>query len=271
MAYIALRGVSLQFPLYLGGSRSLKKALVAATTKGNLARDARNRINVNALSHVDLDIRDGDRVALIGANGAGKTTLLKVLSGIYEPTRGRVRSEGRISSLLEASVGLNPDSTGRENIILRGMFMGIHPRDMRPRVDEIAAAAGLGTHIEMPVRTYSAGMTIRLAFAVWTCIPPEILIMDEWLALGDAHFLAKAHERMDQLIRGSRILVLASHATPLIRQWCNRAVLLQEGHIVAQGGVEEVLAIYQTMAPQPAATRRDAPDTQTDRAIASSK
>jgi homopolymeric O-antigen transport system ATP-binding protein len=245
MALLRLRGVSVEFPIYSGGSRSLKRLLLNATTQGNIAKDARDRVAVMALSDIDLDIRHGDRLALIGANGAGKSTLLKVLAGIYQPSRGRIFAEGRVSALLTASVGLNPDATGRENILMRGMYMDIHPREIRARMDEIAAFTELGYHLDMPVRTYSAGMVIQLCFAVATAFPPEILLMDEWLAAGDAGFLVRARKRMEEIVAGSSILVLASHTMPLLEEWCNRAILLDQGRIVAAGSVPEVSRQYQ--------------------------
>lgn len=242
---LRLRDVSVEFPIYSGGSRSLKKLLFHTTTHGNLARDARDRVTVQALTGITIDIEHGDRLALIGANGAGKSTLLKVLAGIYAPTRGRVHASGRVSALLTASVGLNPEATGRENIINRGMYMDVHPRDMRPRVDEIAEFTELGYYIDMPVRTYSAGMMIRLCFAVATSLRPEILLMDEWLAAGDAAFLNKAHQRMQEFVSASSIMVLASHSMALLREWCNRAILLDHGRIVAAGDFDEVEAAYE--------------------------
>lgn len=244
MAFLRLRDVSVDFPIYQGSSRSLKKSLLATTTQGNLARDAFDRVNVRALNGLTLDIEDGDRIGVVGLNGAGKTTLLKVLAGIYEPTRGRLYASGKISAILDASVGLNVDATGRENIVLRGMYMGIHPREMRKRADEIAAFTELDRYLDMPVRTYSAGMMVRLAFAISTCVPPEILVMDEWLSAGDAHFLAKAQRRMENFVRHSCILVLASHTMELLDQWCNRGIYLQEGRIVAAGGIKDVIRAY---------------------------
>jgi len=244
MAFLRLEHVSLEYPIYHGSSRSLKKSLLAASTQGNLARDALDRVNVRALSDVNLELENGDRLALIGANGAGKTTLLKVLAGIFEPSQGRLSASGRVSALLDAQVGLNPDATGRENIILRGMYMDVHPRDMRQHSDEVAQFTELGHYLDMPVRTYSAGMMIRLAFAISTCIPPEILLMDEWLAAGDAHFLAKAHKRLEAFVRASSILVLASHSMPLLEEWCSRAILLQQGRVIADGKVKEIVAAY---------------------------
>lgn len=250
MHFIRLRHLSVDFPIYQGSSRSLKKLLFAKSTQGNLARDAFDRINVRALNDVTLDIRDGDRVGLIGANGAGKTTLLKVMATIYHPTGGEIDVSGKISALLDASFGFNPEATGRENIILRGMYMNVHPREMRAHVDDIAAFTELGPYLDMPVRTYSAGMMVRLGFAVSTCIPPEILLMDEWLAAGDARFLDKAQKRMKEFVGGSNIVVLASHSLPLLQQWCNSAILLDRGRVAAMGAVDEMIAAYQRATAQ---------------------
>jgi ABC-type polysaccharide/polyol phosphate transport system ATPase subunit len=246
VAELRLRDVSVEFPIYSAGSRSLKKLLLNTTTQGNIARDARDRVTVKALTGISLDIRHGDRLAVVGANGAGKSTLLKVLAGIYEPTLGQLQANGRVSALLTASVGLNPDATGRENILIRGMYMDVHPRDMRAHVDQIAEFTELGYYIDMPVRTYSAGMMVRLCFAVATSLRPEILLMDEWLAAGDAGFLSKARRRMEDFLAGTSILVLASHSLPLLQEWCNRAILLDQGRIIAAGPVDEIAALYES-------------------------
>jgi ABC-type polysaccharide/polyol phosphate transport system ATPase subunit len=257
LSFLRLRNVCVDFPIYQGSSRSLKKALLATSTHGNLARDALDRINVRALNDVSIDIINGDRIGLIGLNGAGKTTLLKVLAGVYEPSQGHFVSSGNASSLLDIQVGLNPDATGRENIVLRGMYMGIHPREMRTRAAEVAEFTELGHYIDMPVRTYSAGMMIRLAFSISTCIPPDILIMDEWLTAGDAQFLDKARRRVEDFVRGSSILVLASHSTELVERWCNRGILLHQGRVMMIGPIKEVVAAYQRLiggaAPEAAA------------------
>jgi ABC-type polysaccharide/polyol phosphate transport system ATPase subunit len=247
MSFLRLRDVSVEFPIYQASSRSLKKLLLASSTRGNLGRDAKDRINVRALSKISFEVGEGERFALIGLNGAGKTTLLKVLAGVYEPTSGRFTSSGRVSSLLDMNVGFNFDATGRENIVLRGMYMGIHPREMRERAAEVAEFTELGDYLDMPVRTYSAGMMIRLAFAASTCIPPDILIMDEWLTAGDAQFLEKAEHRVASFVRTSSILVLASHSLELVQQWCNRGILLHQGRAVMIGPVEEVIAAYRRL------------------------
>jgi len=247
MSYLLLRDAWVEFPIYQGSSRSLKKALLASTTKGNLMRDALDRINVVALRELNLSLKDGDRLALIGQNGAGKSTLLKVLAGIYQPTRGQLFCSGKVTALLTNSVGLNPEATGRENIILRGMYLGIHPREMKANIDEIAEFTELGPYLDMPVRTYSSGMMVRLSFAASTAIAPEIILMDEWLSAGDASFLTKAQRRLEHFVGNSSILVLASHSIPLLKEWCNRAILLDRGELRASGSVSAVVESYQAL------------------------
>jgi ABC-type polysaccharide/polyol phosphate transport system ATPase subunit len=247
VSFVRLENVSVEFPIYQGSSRSLKKVLLASTTRGNLARDARDRINVRALSEISFELRSGERFALVGANGAGKTTLLKVLAGVFEPTNGRMISAGQVTSLLDTSVGLNGDATGHENIILRGMYMGIRPREMAERAAAIIEFTELGDYLDMPVRTYSAGMMIRLAFAISTCVAPDILIMDEWLTAGDARFLAKAQRRIEEFVLHSSILVLASHSMDLVERWCTRGLLLHHGRVMTIGRINEVVAAYRNL------------------------
>jgi ABC-type polysaccharide/polyol phosphate transport system ATPase subunit len=244
MVFLRLHNLYVEFPMYQGGSRSLKKSILANTTRGNLARDALDRINVRALNDLNFSIEQGERVALLGLNGAGKTTLLKVFAGIYQPSRGQLLRSGQVSALLDINVGMNADMTGYENIILRGMYMGIHPRDMRKRVSEIAEFTELEDYLDMPVRTYSSGMSVRLAFATATCTAPEILLLDEWLSAGDARFITKAKKRMDDFVRRSNVLVLASHSLDLLTEWCTRGIWLELGHVKMMGPVNEVVAAY---------------------------
>jgi ABC-type polysaccharide/polyol phosphate transport system ATPase subunit len=245
VSFLRLHDVGVDFPLYQGGSRSLKKAILASSTRGNLARDAFDRVLVRALDDLNFAIERGDRIGLVGANGAGKTTLLRVLAGIFEPTRGAVEINGRVSALLNVSVGLNPEATGRENILLRGMYMDMHPKQMREYADEIIEFTELGDYIDMPARTYSSGMMVRLAFAISTCVPPEILLMDEWLSAGDARFLAKAKRRMSDFVNRSSILVLASHSMDLLLEWCSMGIFLDHGRVVAVGPMADIVASYQ--------------------------
>lgn len=255
MTYLRLKNVAVDFPLYQGANRSLKKSLLSVTrskTGAEISDDAQHRMSVHALRDLTLDVENGDRLALVGSNGAGKTTLLKVLAGIYAPSGGSLSISGKISALLDVSVGLDPEATGYENIILRGMYMDIRPRDMMKHVSEIEEFTELGPYLDMPVRTYSSGMMVRLAFAIATCVSPEILLMDEWLGAGDASFLEKAQKRMATFVDRSSILVLASHSLPLLEQWCNRAILLSHGRIAAMGDVKTVIAAYHESMNQPA-------------------
>ncbi len=247
MASIIVENVSVDFPLYGGGSRSLKKTLMRMGSGGRIAHDAGDRICVQALKDISFHIDHGDRVGIIGPNGAGKTTLLRVLAGIYEPTRGAVHCTGHISPLFNTTLGMDMEATGYENIVLRGLFLGLSPGEVRGRTDEIAAFTELGDHLAMPVRTYSSGMRLRLAFAVTTCINPEILLMDEWIGMGDPHFLKKAKKRMESFVDRSRILVIASHSDGLIRRTCTKAVLLDQGRIKSAGSVDQVLGQYRVL------------------------
>lgn len=245
MASISLRDVNVEFPIYQGGGgRSLKKALLRASTGGNIGRDKDNRVLVRALRNVSLNISHGDRVGLIGGNGAGKTTLLRVMAGVYEPVSGTAQINGRISPLFDVGLGLNPEATGLENIMLRGLYMGMRPKEIAEHTREISEFTELGDYLSMPVRTYSAGMTLRLAFAVATCAHPEILLMDEWILAGDSRFLDKARRRLEHFISRSSIMVLASHTEDLLRQWCTKLILLDRGQVVTVGTPDEVIGQY---------------------------
>jgi ABC-2 type transport system ATP-binding protein/lipopolysaccharide transport system ATP-binding protein len=244
MVMIRLQDVKVDFPIYQTGARSLKKTLLRATTGGRISRDA-NRLVVNALRGVSLHLEAGDRLALIGPNGAGKSTLLRVMAGTYEPTGGDVEVEGQVAALFDAGLGLDHDATGYENITFRGLYMGLTPRQVSKHVEEIAAFTELGDYLSMPLRTYSSGMLLRLAFGVATCIQPEILLMDEWLLAGDARFRDKARQRIAGFVGGAKILVLASHSDLIIREWCTKALLLESGEVKGFGPVDEILDLYQ--------------------------
>ena len=240
MAQIILSGVSVEFPIYHGSARSMRRFALEKALGRNLDLEGR-RATVKALRDIDLQVGDGDRLALIGANGAGKSTLLRTMAGVYAPVAGSVMRTGRVTALLSLGMGLNLDSTGLENIVLLAMHLGIPPRAMRPHVDDIVEWTELGGFIEAPLRTYSAGMVTRLAFAVSTAIPPEILLLDEWLGVGDAGFQQKAYERMAAFVGRSSVIVLASHSADLLKTWCNRAVRLEAGRLVESGAAEDLL------------------------------
>ncbi|MCS6933386.1 MAG: ATP-binding cassette domain-containing protein [Acetobacteraceae bacterium] len=236
MAHILAEDLSVAFPLYHIGARSLKKRLLGRAS-GRLSA-GRGRVEVQALSGLTLAIRSGERVALIGPNGAGKTTLLRTLSGIYEPAAGRLEVAGEIGSLIDPSAGIEPFSTGRENIRLRGLFRGLKGEALAALEREAAALSGLGDFLDLPVGGYSTGMQVRLSFAIATSIRPQVLLMDEWIGAGDAEFRARAETRLAELVRDAEILVLATHDTTIIRRWCTRAIRLEAGRIVADGPVE---------------------------------
>ena len=241
---LRMEGVTVDFPIYSVGTRSLKKRLLRKGG-GNIGRDAEDRLCVRALDQVSLAFARDDRVALIGRNGAGKTTLLRVLAGAYEPTKGQVWRQGQTASLLNVSLGIDLEATGYENIFMRGLLLGLTPEQVRERTGEIEAFTELGGYLAMPVHTYSAGMRLRLAFAVCTCGAPDILLMDEWFSVGDAAFIEKVRRRLENLVERSGILVLASHNLTLLKRICTKAVLLEEGRVKSTGSVEEVLEAYQ--------------------------
>lgn len=243
MASIALDNVSIHFPIYHTGARSLRKTLLSMATKRNIATD-RHGLYVRALDDVSLAIDHGDRVGIVGKNGAGKTTLLRVIAGIYEPVAGRVRVDGTVSALLDVNLGLSLDATGYENIVLRGLYLGMRPSEIQALAPGIAEFSELGEFLHFPARTYSTGMFLRLAFSIVTATKPELLVMDEWLMAGDAHFLSKAAERIDTFIGQSKILVLASHSLEIIRKWCNRVIWLESGRVVMVGDPATVLDRY---------------------------
>jgi lipopolysaccharide transport system ATP-binding protein len=243
MSYIVAKNLAVEFPLYSNAHRSLKNKVLHATTGGRLARAAGDRVVVKALDDLNFDIKAGDRVGLSGHNGSGKTTLLRVLAGAYEPVSGSLEVQGRIASLLDLSLGMDHDATGYENIFLRGILMGLTPREIRAKTQEIAEFTELGEYLDMPVRTYSSGMQLRLAFAVSTSVNADILIMDEWLSVGDADFNQKAEKRLDSLVKNTAILVVASHSPDLIAKVCNRAFRLEHGRLAQEYDPQPVAAL----------------------------
>ena len=236
MARICAEGLRIEFPLYHLGARSMKKRLLGAASR-RVKADAHNRVVISALSDLSFTIESGERVALVGHNGAGKTTLLRSLAGIYEPVGGRLTIEGEIGTLIDPAAGMDILSTGRENIRLRGLYRGLNAEQIAALEAEAAEFSGLGEFLDVPIHGYSAGMSIRLAFAVATAAQPQILLMDEWFNTGDAEFLAKAEKKLEQLITASEILVIATHDMDVVKRWCNRVITLEAGRIVADGAI----------------------------------
>ncbi len=187
---------------------------------------------VTALDGLNFEFHVGSKVGLVGHNGSGKTTLLRMLSGVYAPVRGEIFVRGRVASLLDVSMGLDLDATGFENIYLRGIMDGQKPSLIRGRIDEIAEFSELGDYLNLPVRTYSSGMMLRLAFAISTSVKADILLMDEWLSVGDKEFSVKAQKRLEEMVDQASILVIASHDSRLIDSLCNRKITLSHGKII---------------------------------------
>jgi ABC-type polysaccharide/polyol phosphate transport system ATPase subunit len=243
MSSIDLVNVDIDFPIYDARSRSFKHRLLGLSG-GRIGTTSAHHLVVRALRDISLSLVDGDRLGLIGRNGAGKSTLLRVMSGIYEPPVGKLRVVGRVASLTNITMGMDMEATGYENIVIRGLMLGLTRREALRHVGEIEVFTELGDYLNLPLRTYSAGMLLRLAFAISTSIDPEILIMDELIEAGDAAFADKAKRRLDQLTTAAHILVIASHSPDTLRRLCNKLALLRDGRIVAIGPVDEILQQY---------------------------
>jgi ABC-type polysaccharide/polyol phosphate transport system ATPase subunit len=245
MASVVVENVRVDFPIY-AAQRSLRTALFERATGGLIQREGRKqaRVVVKALSGVSMTLRDGDRLGLIGHNGSGKSTLLKVIAGIYEPIEGQVLVEGRVTPLFDMMPGLDVEDSGYENIITSGLLLGLSRNEIENRIPDIEEFCELGQYLELPVRTYSTGMMMRLGFALVTAIDPGVLLMDEGIGAGDASFAERAERRLNEFIGRSQILVLACHSSAMIKSICNQAALLQAGRLVAMGPVEEVLDEY---------------------------
>lgn len=250
MAHIHFDSVSIEFPIFGMSAQSLKRQLLRVSTGGVLGKtEKQDLVTVKALKNVSFELKAGDRLGIIGHNGAGKSTLLRVISQIYEPSCGEVKVKGKVSALLDVAMGMDGESTGYENILIRGIFHGLSKREIKEKQDEIAEFTELGDYLAMPVRTYSTGMLLRLAFAVATSIKPEILVLDEVIGAGDAGFAKKAQDRINDMIEHSKIVVLSSHDISVIEKNCNLLMLLNAGEIKYFGPVAEGLALYQSGLP----------------------
>jgi ABC-2 type transport system ATP-binding protein len=247
MIEVVADSVSVEFPIYDASARSLRNTVLGFGFGGRIQANASNTVVVSALEGVSFAIKESDRLGIIGANGAGKTTLLRVLAGIYAPTRGYVHTVGKLVPMFDISLGMDQDATGYENIRIRGLFLDWSEAEVVERTAEIAEFSELGAYLEMPIRTYSAGMRVRLAFAIATALQPDILLLDELIGAGDAAFLERAEARLQGFLNRSRILVLASHSNDIIRRFCNKAILLDHGKLVGFDSVDEVIKAYEGM------------------------
>ena len=240
MAYIRLENASLTFRMQRLGGTALKDYVV----KQLFRRSKNPPIEVRALQNINLNIDAGTRLGVVGHNGAGKSTFLKLLAGVYPVTSGRVVVNGRISSLFDINVGFEMESNGWENIEFRGLLQGETPKSIRAKAAEIAEFSELGDFLNGPIRHYSAGMLVRLAFSVATAVEPEILLVDESLSAGDLAFQSKAKKRIHQLCDKAELVVLVSHDLAAIQSLCNRAIWLDHGQLRMQGDPDEVVEAY---------------------------
>jgi lipopolysaccharide transport system ATP-binding protein len=232
MTLVVAKDVTVDFPVYGTKSRSFKNTVLRAATGGALAAGAADWVVIRALDKLSFEFREGERIGLIGHNGSGKTTLLRVLAGIYEPAAGAISVHGRIASMLSITLGMDVDATGYENIFLRGTILGLRRREIELLVDDVCEFSELGDYIYMPLRTYSSGMVMRLMFAISTSIRADIILMDEWLSVGDQDFSEKAQKRLSGLVDRSKLLVIASHSHEVIEKTCTRVIHMEHGRIV---------------------------------------
>lgn len=231
MTKLEFRNVTVQYPVYNSRSMSLRNQLMRISTGGLIENEAGHISIVTALKEVSFSLSDGDAVALIGHNGAGKSTMLRTMAGVYVPVAGEVLRTGRVATVLELGAGMDPELSGYENIIRMGVLMGMSMREIQDRTAEIEEFTQLGDFLQLPVRTYSSGMSTRLMFAVATSTQPDILLVDEIFGMGDAEFQVKAKQRMERLIKSVGIFVFASHNNDLIKAYCNRFFRLEHGAV----------------------------------------
>ena len=238
-AIVELRSVELSYPVYSIRAQSLRNAIANIAVGGRLLKNGNDVIHVNALNNISFTLHEGDRLGLIGHNGAGKTTLLKVLAGVYEPDKGHISVKGRISSMIDVSLGTDYELTGRENLINMGRIRGFTTKQIIDKTNNIVEFTDLGQFIDLPMKTYSAGMVTRLIFGVATSLDPDILLMDEWIGAGDKFFFKKATDRLNEILNKSRVIVLASHNWELMKGLCNKLLVLDGGRQVFFGDIED--------------------------------
>jgi ABC-type polysaccharide/polyol phosphate transport system ATPase subunit len=238
LSHIELTHVGKSYPVADRGCRLVRRIL------SDMLRLRRWERRTTALADICFTLTDGDSLALVGANGAGKSTLLGLLAGLYPPDRGTLHVSGRVSSLLDLGFGFHPDLTGRENARVMGALLGLGRRELHAALPGIIEFSGIAAQIDDPLRTYSAGMTLRLAFAVAVAVSPDILLIDEVIAVGDAAFQAQCLAKIAELRRAGRIFVCASHNLPALRGLCNKALWLDHGQAMAYGEIDDVLAAY---------------------------
>jgi lipopolysaccharide transport system ATP-binding protein len=240
-SHVKLSGVTLDYPIYSVRAKSLRSSMFNLAIGGRLYKSQSDITQVRALNNVHIQAEEGDRLALVGHNGSGKTTLLKVISGIYEPDAGDVEIGGELTSMISHGAGLDPEVTGLQNIYNLGAMRMMSKKAIDARIDGIVEFSELGGFAKLPLKTYSAGMTARLMFAVATEFPADILVLDEWLGAGDVQFVQKASQRMREFVEKARIVILGTHDSTLVRSVCNKVCELEAGQVTFFGPTEEWL------------------------------
>ena len=253
-ASIILQNVHLDLPIFDVSAISLKKRVLRMGRRNRIAEDSAGVVVVRAIDDLSLKLESGDRLGLIGHNGAGKSTLLRVMAGIYPPTAGHIAVQGKTVPLLDISLGMDDQSTGRQNIRLRGLLLGMTDAEIKRKTEDIAEFTELGDYLDLPLRTYSSGMRVRLAFAISTAVEADILLLDEVLGVGDASFQEKANKRLQDLHARAEIVVLAIHSSDTIRKTCNKVLWMERGKVKMFGGVDEVVSAYDKHMSPPAPT-----------------
>jgi ABC-type polysaccharide/polyol phosphate transport system ATPase subunit len=244
MAYIRLDKVNVFYPVVQDHYQSIRRALLRRLTFGRMFKEDAGVTVVHALKDISLDLKNGDRLALVGSNGAGKSTLLKTIGGYILPDNGNLEVEGTITSLFSVNGGMDPERTGYDNIYLMGRLLGMNKREMDEHIPDIEAFSELGEFLKMPIRSYSDGMKVRLGFSVVTCLQPDILILDEAIGAGDAHFIHKATARAQKLYERANIVVIASHDPAILKSLCNKAAWIDHGKVMLEGSVDDVMSAY---------------------------
>lgn len=234
MAEISIENLTVEFQVYGASGRSLKKRVLSQASGGRIASNADDTVTVRALDNISLTIKDGERIGLVGHNGSGKSTLLRVLAGIYKPLSGSITIDGSVGSIIDPGAGLDFEATGTENIYLRGLLLGISRTEIDKRLPEMRDFTGLGEFLELPVRTYSAGMISRLAFVISTSMKPDILLLDEFVGTSDSGFRDKLNSRLNKFLDERRILIFASHNQSLIEAFGCKQITLSGGKIIDQ-------------------------------------
>jgi lipopolysaccharide transport system ATP-binding protein len=242
---VSLTAVSLQYPIYSFKSRSIRYALANLSVGGKLMAASDQTVVVEALRTISLNVYNGDRLALVGPNGSGKSSLLRMIAGVYEPTRGQIQVNGRVSSMLDLSQGLDIEASGVENIKLLAAMRGHSPWRITEKIDEVAQFSELGAYLSMPVRVYSSGMIARLLFAVATSFAHDRLLLEEWLTAGDAKFVEKATDRMKDLLNSARVIITATHSESLVRTLCNKVLRLDHGEMAFFGDTDDYFSEFE--------------------------